>query len=321
MMQIKHKKRWLMALPLGLTALVIGSVFGTARERPGGEQGRSEQHCSACHLGHGDGRLDAHHHRRDLHRDDAADAHVRMASVRRDRRQLLDDQRCGREDVRAEAGGRRFDASRRGLGHELGRERQRHLGSDGCRHRSRDAPGHGLPGRNGSDPDRAARRRRRTWSLDQQSINPTVITRSTQSIQVHYRVTACGGRPVQGALVYLTAVPFNQFSIAPEAASGADGTVNITETQLVGLPGLEQDAAADDVRPGAQAVRGAHRRRRLVPPADRVPGSAEVARSSSRRGRRTHGPSAPPRSFRPTIFGLAPPWWPGRFGREPRPCR
>ena len=72
--------------------------------------------------------------------------------------------------------------------------------------------------------------------LDQQSINPSVITRSTQSIQVHFRVTACGGRPVQGALVYLTAVPFNQFSIAPEAASGADGAVNITETQLAGFP-------------------------------------------------------------------------------------
>jgi hypothetical protein len=72
--------------------------------------------------------------------------------------------------------------------------------------------------------------------LDQQSINPNVVTKGTRAIQVHFRVTACSGRPVQGALVYLTAVPFNQFSIAPEAASGADGTVNITETQLAGFP-------------------------------------------------------------------------------------
>ena len=35
-----------------------------------------------------------------------------------------------------------------------------------------------------------------------------------------FRVTACGGRPVAGALVYVTAVPYNQFAIPPEAADG-----------------------------------------------------------------------------------------------------
>ena len=43
--------------------------------------------------------------------------------------------------------------------------------------------------------------------IDGQSISPSVVARSTQSITVRFHVTACGGRPVQNALVYATAVP------------------------------------------------------------------------------------------------------------------
>ncbi len=53
---------------------------------------------------------------------------------------------------------------------------------------------------------------------------------------MHFRVTACGGRPVQGALVYATAVPFNQYSIAPEATTASDGTVLLTMNQKAGFP-------------------------------------------------------------------------------------
>ena len=73
-------------------------------------------------------------------------------------------------------------------------------------------------------------------ALDEQTITPGVVTPATKTIQVHFRVTACSGRPVQGALVYVTAVPFSQYSIPPEGTTGADGTVVLTMTQESGFP-------------------------------------------------------------------------------------
>ena len=73
-------------------------------------------------------------------------------------------------------------------------------------------------------------------AIDQQTITPGVVTPSASSIQVGFRVTACGGRPVQGALLYATAVPFNQYSIPPEATTGADGTASLTMNQESGFP-------------------------------------------------------------------------------------
>jgi len=67
--------------------------------------------------------------------------------------------------------------------------------------------------------------------IDGQAISPTVVTRSTESITVRFHVTACGGRPVQGALVYATAVPFSQFTVPPEAPTGADGWATLTMNQ------------------------------------------------------------------------------------------
>lgn len=77
-------------------------------------------------------------------------------------------------------------------------------------------------------------------AIDQQAVTPGIVTPSAGTIQMHFRVTACGGRPVQGALVYATAVPYNQYSIAPEAATAADGTANLTMTQLRGFPAARQ---------------------------------------------------------------------------------
>jgi hypothetical protein len=59
--------------------------------------------------------------------------------------------------------------------------------------------------------------------VDRFQVQPNPIPRSTNSLAVGFRVTACGGRPVAGALVYVTAVPYNQFRIAPEAQTGGDG--------------------------------------------------------------------------------------------------
>jgi hypothetical protein len=73
-------------------------------------------------------------------------------------------------------------------------------------------------------------------AIGQQAMSPAIVTPSATTIQTHFRVTACGGRPVQGALVYATAVPYNQYSVPPEGTTGADGTVNLTMTQLSGFP-------------------------------------------------------------------------------------
>jgi hypothetical protein len=77
-------------------------------------------------------------------------------------------------------------------------------------------------------------------SIDQQTVTPGVVTPGATTIQTHFRITACGGRPVQGALVYATAVPFNQYAVPPEGTTGADGAVVLTMTQLRGFPAARQ---------------------------------------------------------------------------------
>jgi hypothetical protein len=72
--------------------------------------------------------------------------------------------------------------------------------------------------------------------IDGQSLSPSPITRSTSDITMRFHVSACNGRSVAGALVYATAVPFNQFSIAPETATGADGWATLTEHRGAGFP-------------------------------------------------------------------------------------
>jgi hypothetical protein len=77
-------------------------------------------------------------------------------------------------------------------------------------------------------------------AIDQQTVTPGVVTPSATTIQTHFRVTACGGRPVQGALVYATAVPYNQYSIPPEGITGTDGGTTLAMTQLRGFPAARQ---------------------------------------------------------------------------------
>ena len=72
--------------------------------------------------------------------------------------------------------------------------------------------------------------------VDGQQVSPTVITRSTSDVTVRFHVSACGGRSVQNALVYTTAVPFAQFSIPPEATTGSDGWATLTMHQAQFFP-------------------------------------------------------------------------------------
>ena len=66
------------------------------------------------------------------------------------------------------------------------------------------------------------------------SVTPRV-RRSTNSIRLRFKIEACGGRPVQGAAVFATAVPYNQFSVG-QGTTGPDGTVVLTETRRSGFP-------------------------------------------------------------------------------------
>jgi len=72
--------------------------------------------------------------------------------------------------------------------------------------------------------------------IDQQQNSPTIVNRGTRQLIVRYHVSACGGRSVQGALVYSTAVPFNQLSIPPEQTTGSDGWAELDFQMLRGFP-------------------------------------------------------------------------------------
>ncbi len=72
--------------------------------------------------------------------------------------------------------------------------------------------------------------------IDGQQASPSVVHRGQQQLIVRYHVSACGGRSVQGALVYATAVPFNQLSIPPEQATGSDGWATLDFRMLAGFP-------------------------------------------------------------------------------------
>jgi len=70
--------------------------------------------------------------------------------------------------------------------------------------------------------------------IGNESISPSV-TRRTQTIRIHFQITACSGRPVQGAVFFATPIPYNQFKGAA-VTTGADGTVTITEPRQRGFP-------------------------------------------------------------------------------------
>jgi hypothetical protein len=72
--------------------------------------------------------------------------------------------------------------------------------------------------------------------IDQQQTDPSVVHSGTNQLIVRYHVSACGGRSVQGALVYATAVPFNQLSIPAEQATGSDGYAELDFRMLPGFP-------------------------------------------------------------------------------------
>jgi hypothetical protein len=72
--------------------------------------------------------------------------------------------------------------------------------------------------------------------IEGQQMQPATLTGSTNSVVVRFRVTACKGKPVQGALVYVTATPYNQFSVPQEVQTGNDGWAQLEMSRLSGYP-------------------------------------------------------------------------------------
>lgn len=105
-------------------------------------------------------------------------------------------------------------------------------------------------------------------SIDAATITPKLVTLGTHTIQLHILVTACGGRPVQGASVFATPIPYNQFA-GPEKTTGADGTVALTQKRRAGFPARsrKQHLLAVFVRatkPGEPVLGGVSTRRTVA---------------------------------------------------------
>ena len=75
--------------------------------------------------------------------------------------------------------------------------------------------------------------------IDRQQITPSPVTSGTQTIRIRLHVSACGGRTVEGALVYATPTPYQQFS-ATEQPTGADGWAVLTMRRLKFFPASQQ---------------------------------------------------------------------------------
>jgi hypothetical protein len=104
--------------------------------------------------------------------------------------------------------------------------------------------------------------------IDEASITPKLVTLSTHSIQLHFTVTACNGRPVQGAEVFATPIPYNQFT-GTAKPTGSDGTVTITETRRRGFPARRRQqhllaVFARAAKPGDPLLGGVSTRRTVA---------------------------------------------------------
>jgi hypothetical protein len=106
--------------------------------------------------------------------------------------------------------------------------------------------------------------------IDQYQVTPTPVTRSTDSVTVRFHVSDTCGQAVQGALVLAPSVPYNQFSIAPEQATGADGWAELQMHRLSGFPAARHQQLlvlfARARKPGEKLLTGIAARRLVSTP-------------------------------------------------------
>lgn len=103
--------------------------------------------------------------------------------------------------------------------------------------------------------------------------NPGTVTFGTSSFSMRVIVSDTCGHPVEGALVYATPVPFGQFSIPAEQATGSDGSVTLTFSRESGFPTTRrQQLLAMFLRarkPGEDVLTGVSTRRLVSIPVHR----------------------------------------------------
>jgi hypothetical protein len=71
--------------------------------------------------------------------------------------------------------------------------------------------------------------------IDQFQAQPSPVTSGTQSFVFRVHVTSTCGGPVQGAIVYATPTPFNQFD-ETQSNSGSDGWASLTFSRQANFP-------------------------------------------------------------------------------------
>jgi hypothetical protein len=131
------------------------------------------------------------------------------------------------------------------------------------------APPTGCPAGNGTVSVKAVSAPARLV-IDQYQVAPSTITRSTGSVSVRFHVSDTCGQAVQDALVYATTVPYNQFSIAPEQATDANGWAQLQMQRLSGFPAARRQQLlvlfARARKPGERLLTGIAARRLVSAP-------------------------------------------------------
>ena len=97
------------------------------------------------------------------------------------------------------------------------------------------------------------------------NVTTGAINKQTQSFQLRVHVGSTCGIDIQGASVYVTAVPYNQFGIPSERLTGGDGTVTLAFTRLSGFPASDKQQQLTlfirATKPGEDILAGVSTRR------------------------------------------------------------
>jgi hypothetical protein len=91
------------------------------------------------------------------------------------------------------------------------------------------------------------------------------INKQTQSFSLQVRVGSTCGVAIQGASVYVTAVPYNQFDIPNEKLTGNDGTTTLSFSRLANYPASSKQGQLTlfirATKPGEDILAGVSTRR------------------------------------------------------------